>query len=382
MFAISSSRNTLVCLFAFCFTALGQRTPANTPPTVPPSARPGPTRPDSIQDSGLYGYWTHITDQDRAGGAFIGKVAIAGELLPWQPILVTVSCKDSTVYTTQSDPKGNFTILPGRIPGSLSLQGDRQRQMQTYLEGCSLKGFLTGFRSTDIILTQHILRDDPNVGTLTLSRDSKSRATAMSTTSQNAPADAKKHWSKAGEYMLAEKQDKAAHELEKAVKAFPGFADAWYELGRLEMQSSPRDAQTCFEKAAGADPQYVPPYEELAGLAAQREDWQGVLDDTAHSLQLDSAGSMAVWYYNALANFQLGKLNAAETSATKLLAVDPLHNIRNGEQLLAAILARKSDYAGALLHLKNCLTYIPDGPDADLLKEQIAQIQKHITASN
>jgi len=357
-------------------TALAQR---QIPTKPPPNELPGPTRPESIQDSGLYGYWTHITDQDRAGGVLLGKVAVEGEMLPWQPILVTLSCKDSTVYTTQSDPRGDFAVIPNRIPGALSLQGDRQRQMQTYFEGCVLEGFLTGFRSTNITLTQHILRDDPNVGTITLSRDSQARATAMSASSQNAPSGATKRWTKAGEYMMAEKPDKAQRELEKAVQVYPGFADAWYELGTLQMQSNPRDARACFEKAAAADPNFVPPYEQLAALAAQQQDWQGVIDNTNRFLQLVPGGSMAVWYYNALANFQLGHADAAQSSAEKLMKADPLHNIRNGEQLLAAILARKADYAGALAHLKNCLTYIVEGPDANLLKEEIAQLQKKIS---
>ena len=359
-------------------TASAQRTIPTTPPP-PPNELPGPTRPESIQDAGLYGYWTHITDQDRAGGALLGKIAVEGEMLPWQPILVTLSCKDATIYTTQSDPKGDFAVIPNRIPGALSLQGDRQRQMQTYFEGCVLQGFLTGFRSTKITLTQHILRDDPDVGTITLSRDTQARATAMSVSSQNAPDGAVKHWRKAGEYMMAEKPDKAQRELEKAVQAYPGFADAWYELGRLEIESSPRNARACFEKASAADSNFIPPYEQLAALAAQQQDWQGVIDNTNHFLQLDPSGSIAVWYYNALANFQFGQLDAAQASAEKLMKADPLHNVRNGEQLLAAILARKADYAGALAHLQNCLTYIANGPDANLLKEEIAQLQKKIS---
>jgi len=64
------------------------------------------------------------------------------------------------------------------------------------------------------------------------------------------------------------------------------------------------------------------------------------------------------------------------------MTADPLHNIHNGEQLLAAILARKADFAGALAHLRNTLTYTPDGPDAELLKQEIAQLQKRAAASS
>jgi len=60
----------------------------------------------------------------------------------------------------------------------------------------------------------------------------------------------------------------------------------------------------------------------------------------------------------------------------KGLDIDPRHSVPNIEQLLAVILARKADYAGALQHLKNCLSYTPSGPGADLLKQQIAQLER------
>jgi tetratricopeptide (TPR) repeat protein len=132
----------------------------------------------------------------------------------------------------------------------------------------------------------------------------------------------------------------------------------------------------CFQKAIAADPKFAPPLEQLAALSVQQEDWPSSAANTLRYLQLDPEGTPRIWYLSALANFQLGRINAAEYSAKMLMSVDPLHNIRNGEQLLAAILARKADYAGALAHLRNCLTYTPEGPDAKMLKEQIAQLER------
>jgi regulator of sirC expression with transglutaminase-like and TPR domain len=50
--------------------------------------------------------------------------------------------------------------------------------------------------------------------------------------------------------------------------------------------------------------------------------------------------------------------------------------------VLAAILARQADFAGAIEHLRNSLTYTPAGPDADLLKQQIAQLEKRAAGSS
>jgi hypothetical protein len=352
--------------------------------TAPPHHNPNAvvTRPDSIEDTGLYGYWNGMTEQDRAGGALLGKVVIKDELLPWDPIVVSVNCNGKVAYTAETDSKGNFAILPSRISGELSQLGDRERQMKVHFEGCTLEGALAGFNSSTVTITERNLRDTPEVGTITLTREFAARGTAMSATSKSAPPSAAQHWSKAGEEMLAGKPDRARKELEEAVRAYPGFAEAWYRLGTLQLVSKPREAQVSLRKAAAADPAYVSPYEQLAGLAVQQSDWPGALASVAHYLQLDPGGTMHIWYFSALANLQRGRVDAAESSANKLLAMDPLHNIRNGEQLLAVILARKADYADALAHLRNCLSYVSDGPNAELLRAQIAQLEKHVAKAN
>lgn len=60
--------------------------------------------------------------------------------------------------------------------------------------------------------------------------------------------------------------------------------------------------------------------------------------------QLYPEGTPASWYFNAMANYQTGKLDIAEASAVKSLALDPRHWVLNTEQLLAVLLARKGDF--------------------------------------
>jgi tetratricopeptide (TPR) repeat protein len=98
-------------------------------------------------------------------------------------------------------------------------------------------------------------------------------------------------------------------------------------------------------------------------------------------LALNPRGTLEIWYYNAWGNFQLKNLDVAETSATKSLAMDPLHVQLATEQLLAVILAQKQDLPGALEHLRDCLTYYPPGPGLDLVKQQIAQIEPAVPAA-
>jgi Tfp pilus assembly protein PilF len=362
-------------LLSFTLSAMGQMRPTTQTPQTNTI-----TRPESIQDSGLYDYWTQMSGQGRAGGALLGKLAVEGEPLPWEPLLVTVTCDGKVVYTTQTDAKGNFGIVSVTLPGALGKQGDSQRQLETHFEGCLVQGVVPGFRSTTITLSQRNLRDDPDIGTIMLSRIGRDLATTVSRTTETASANAIKSFEKARDEMLQHNPDSAERELKKAVQEDPKFAEAWLQLGKLQEASDPGAARDSFLRASAADPEFVLPYEQLAALAAQNGNWREVLDNTNHVAQLLPEGTAQTWYLNALANYQLGKPDVAQASAVKSLTLDPRHSVLNTEQLLAVILARKGDFAGALGHLRSSLTDVPPGPNADLLKQQIAKLERRVAA--
>jgi len=339
-----------------------------------------PTRPESIQDSGLYDYWADMSGQGRAGGALLGKLAVEGEPLPWEPLLVTVTCSGNVIYTTQSDAKGKFGIVNFTLAGAQGKQGDSQRQMEARLEGCLVEGAVPGFRSTTITITQAMLRDQPEIGTLMLSRIGRDSGTILSRTTETASPKAIKSFEKAHGEMIEHNTDGAERDLKKAVETDPQFAEAWLQLGKLQQASDAQAARDSFSKALAADPKFVLPYEQLAALAAQNGKWQEVLDNTDHIAQLYPQGTAESWYLNALANYQAGKSDVAEASALKSLALDPRHSVLNTEQLLAVLLAKKGDYNGALEHLRSSLKYVPPGPNADLLKQQIAQLEQRVAS--
>jgi len=317
----------------------------------------------------------------RAGGVLLGKLALEGEPLPWQPMLVSVDCKGSVVNSTQTDLQGRFVITFTPTHSTPEKPSDAQRQMETQYEGCVVRGAVAGFRSTALTITVRNLRDDPNLGTITLSPEDRGGGTELSSTTKAAPSNAMKAFEKARADWLDQNADAAEKNLKKAVQLYSGFAQAWLQLGKLQEKADAQAARDSFSKALAADPKFVLPYEQLAGLAVVGEKWQEALDNTNHGLELDPAGTPQLLYYDALAKFQLGKTEESKVSATKAIAIDPRHSVPNTEQLLAVILARQADYAGAVQHLKNCLTYLPAGPQADLVKQQIAQLEPKVSAS-
>jgi tetratricopeptide (TPR) repeat protein len=361
------------------FSLVGSEAQVRQTTAAPPSQA---TRPDSIQDSGFYNYWANMTSQGRAGGVLLGKLTLEHEPLPWQPMLVTVDCNGSVVNRTQTDLQGRFVIRFQDNNGIDKTPQDAQRQMETKYEGCQVRGELAGFRSGDKTIKVENFRDQPDLGTITLSPEGRSKGEEVSETTAAAPSNAMKAFEKAREDWLQQNTDGAVKNLKKAVQIYPAFAQAWFQLGKLQETSDSAAARDSFSKALAADPKFILPYEQLAALAAQGEKWQEVVDNTSHGLELYPEGTPQLWYYDALAKFQLGKTDESLVSAQKALAIDPRHSVVNTEQLLAVVLARKADYAGALQHLKSCLTYAPPGPSADLIKQQIAQLeQKTATAA-
>ena len=322
-----------------------------------------------------------MTAQGRAGGVLLGKVALENEPLPWEPMLVSVDCKGSTVNLTQADLRGQFVISFQATNAVERVSPDLQRQMETKYEGCTVRAALAGFHSSILTITQHNLRDDPNIGTITLSPEGRGGATEFSETTKNAPSNAVKAFEKAREQWLDQNADGAQKNLRKAIAIYPGFAQAWFQLAKLQSGSDPEGARDSLSKALAADPKFVLPYEQLAALEAQAGKWQDCLNNTSQALQADPAGTPQLWYYDALAKYQLGKMDEANESATKALAIDPRHSVLGTEQLLAVVLARKAQYAAAVEHLKNCLTYLPEGAQSDMVKQQIAQLEPRVKAA-
>jgi tetratricopeptide (TPR) repeat protein len=322
----------------------------------------------------------NIPRQGAVGEYVGGNVSFPGGALPWDPILINVVCNGKTTYTSATDPKGNWVIAPIKKGDPAANREANSKAAAEYI-GCNVQAALPGFSSNTLTITDHNVTDEPNLGTLALKKDESATGVAVSATTAAASKEAVKSYEKARSEWLENKPEKAEKDLQKAVQADPRFAEAWYQLGKMQEVTKSPDAANSFQKAIAADPKFLPPYDHIVPIIAKSEKWQEVADHTNHELELNPAGSPRIFYYNALANMKLNKPDLAETSATKGLAMDPNHTEPNIEQLLAVILANRQDYAGALQHLRNSLTYMPPGPNADLVKKQIAQLETIVPQS-
>jgi hypothetical protein len=332
--------------------------------------------PNSTNDVSKSTNLNRLVSDGRPGDYFTGKVALASGALPWDPITVTMACHGADRVTTATDAKGGFVIAAGLNAGGAAPTQDAKPKFGNETIGCTVQAHLAGFASSTLTISNRNVQDTPELGTISLKHEAGSEGAGLSSTTAEAPKDAVKSFEKARGEWLDKKPDRAQKDLEKAVQIYPQFAEAWYQLGKLQQVAKSADAYNSFSKAAAADPKFSLPYEHMAQLAVESQKWDDLAGATAHALELNPQGSAWLWYYDALGNYKLGKADRAESSATKALAADPQHQVLVTEQLLAVILAGKGDSAGALAHLKNSLTYLPPGPNADLVKQQVAQLEK------
>src|SRR5262249_10303944 len=238
----------------------------------------------------------------RAGDRLTGNVTVGGGSVPWDPIAVTVDCDGKERYATTTDGKGFFAINSLDDRGPNTVKADPKPAGWQYV-GCSVRAALPGFNSSSLTIGNRGLDDSTNIGTIKLTREENSGGSAVSSTTASAPKDAAKSFEKARAAWLENKPANAIKELQKAVQAYPQFAEAWYQLGRLQEASSPPEAANAFTKAVTADPKYVSPHVQLALLGSAAQRWQDVADGARRGLDLGPRGAPRLRYYNALGEF-------------------------------------------------------------------------------
>jgi tetratricopeptide (TPR) repeat protein len=242
---------------------------------------------------------------------------------------------------------------------------------------CELRASMAGFHSDGVSLFNKQLADNPDVGAIVLHRIAGIEGTSVSATSAMAPKDAKRAYEHGLQSILKNKPDDAAKDFEKAVAAYPKYADAWVNLGKVRLQQqSVEPARTAMENAIDADPKLVAPYVELGLLAARDANWPDSAKYLDRAVELDPVDFPQAWYTDAVANYNLKQYDAAEKSARNAAKLDSHHiNPRSG-YLLGLILAEKHDYPAAVTELTEFLKLAPNTPDLAEVKDQLAQYEK------
>lgn len=258
------------------------------------------------------------------------------------------------------------------VPRSL---GGTSNNPTNPLQGCELRASYPGYRSDVLELGHHRATDDPNVGTLILHRLGGATAGTISLTTALVPKKAQKDYEKGVQLAEKGKFEDAEKHFSDAAAEYPKYAIAWFALGQLQQRDgSTEAAKKSFETAIEADSKYASPYDQLALLSAQGQDWEGAANYSGQAIAIDSVDYPSSFWYNALANYHLKKVAEAEKSLQRLLQLDKVHHYPQAENMYAQLLLSKGDYAEAATHLRAFLAVAPNAKDAAAAKEQLARL--------
>jgi tetratricopeptide (TPR) repeat protein len=241
---------------------------------------------------------------------------------------------------------------------------------------CELQAKLAGYRSQVINLGMRRSMDDPNVGTILLHRVGTAEGNTVSAVSLAAPKDAKRAYDRGMEALKKQKTEEARKDLTKAVELYPKFAAAWYELGKLQVTDNPESARKSFGAAVEADPKFTGPYMQLAVMSLHEKNWQEVAELTDRVVKMDPFDYPNAFFYNAVANYNLKRMEAAEQSAVQAEKLDTRHVMPQVNQLLGMLMAIRKDFTGAAAQFRNYLKLAPDGAEAATVRAQLVEVEK------
>jgi Tfp pilus assembly protein PilF len=245
------------------------------------------------------------------------------------------------------------------------------------LTGCELRVSASGYQP----LTDTITDPYPDslgvidVGTLQLKRAGAMGGSAVGVASLQIPAGARKEFDKGVAEARSNHLISASQHFENAVAKYDKYAAAWTELGKFFLSDHEMEkARHAFEKAIAADPQYIASYLSFASLAIQTHEYEQAVETSGKAFELDPGLALA-GFLNAVGNFNLNRLDAAEASARGAEKA-PHQNLPQLHALLANILLQKQEYSNAAIEMQTYLKESPGGPFAGEMQRKLGQIEK------
>jgi tetratricopeptide (TPR) repeat protein len=286
------------------------------------------------------------------GGATFAKTP---QVIARQEGRFTFICRIGTVF-------GNGNVVYGIGAGDRSAAGG-------FPDDCPVTIRLEGYETTNAVLHDG--------ATIVLKRIGASEGSKISVQSLKASEEAKKLYNKGVQEITKKKWSSAQKALEQAVAEYPDYAQAWTDLGEVYLELSKKnEARSAFDKAIKADPEYARAYLPAAKLALDEGRNQDGLTLSETAIAINPTEFALAYFYNAVANFNLKKLDVAEKSARKAIELDVRHEAPRAEQLLGFIYAQQNNRTAALEHLRKYLKLSPQATDAPAVEKLIQKLEK------
>ncbi len=304
-----------------------------------------------------------------------GRVMMEDGTAPSGEVYIERVCVGLVKRETTTDSNGNFSF-------QLTVDTSRSDAV-SQLQSCRLRAVLGGYRSSmaaigsyfDLNLSEPFLE----VGTIFLRREAKPAEAVISANSLRAPKRSRDAYQNGVKALAQDRLAEARKQLERAVGSYPAYAEAWYYLGVVcERQGRASAAREAYTRSGSADAQFAAPFLRLGEMAVREKKWQEVLAAAKTGLARDATHWPALHLLDAVANFNLGDLDAAGRSAREVVRLDTEHRFPQAEHILGMVFLENRNYPEAAAHLRTYLQQAPQAANAELVRKQLAEIEQSI----
>jgi tetratricopeptide (TPR) repeat protein len=324
-----------------------------------------------------------------------GKVLVEGEGAPTEPVIIERVCNGVARRQGYTDVKGTFQFqldqnvgfqdasenLTGIFETNPPTNSQAVDAMKLKYQGCEIRAVLSGFLSSAAPLRLQGSTWQYDLGTIFLKRTEGVTGTTISASSYAAPGEARHDYEKGRKDFDKGKFPDAEKELSKAVKIYPGFAAAWSLLGDIHQQQKRLDQATReYRQALAADPHFVNPSFGLALIAVQEKRWQDAVQLTDQVTKMNAAAFPSAFFYNAVANYNLARLEPAIESARRFKTLDTEHRHPDVCLLLGQIFIHKRDYASAAQEMRDYLALAPSAANAEEARQTLKRLEEAMVA--
>jgi tetratricopeptide (TPR) repeat protein len=192
------------------------------------------------------------------------------------------------------------------------------------------------------------------------------------------PVRAKSNFKAAMKALDIPDYEEAKRQFQSAVEVAPKFAPGWHAFGVvLEHQNVLKEAREAYERAIGANSNFLPPYMTLTHLCIKAKDWECAAKTAGALIQADKKHNYPdIYLHRAVALYGLKDLDNAVTSVQEAIRLDSYHRMSRAEYVYGRILEAKGDIGGAREHMSRYLELDKNAPDAELIRQRLQNLGK------
>ncbi len=190
------------------------------------------------------------------------------------------------------------------------------------------------------------------------------------------PEPAQQEFAKGEEALQAKNTDESVKHFQKAVKLYDNYPQAYRMLGEAYLdQQDWAKAEAALKKSIELDPKLAASYVDLGAIANQQHNYPAAEESLKKGLEL-SPDVPAGKYELAKTYWTTGRWQDAEPLVRDTLKAQP--DLASAHVLLANILLKKRDAAGALHEYEEYLRLEPTGSMAAQVQGMVEKIKANL----